>query len=71
MLQGNYQTYLQENQERLAALQDDSEADVILKPYSVRPSLIAFDDITTESDYWINRIMARYYDKNSVVLSDE
>ncbi len=71
LLKGNYQTYLQENQERLAALQDDSEADVILKPYSVRPVLIAFDDITTESDYWINRIMARYYDKNSVVLSDE
>ena len=67
---GDAATYLSENQERLAVLKDENIRDAVLLPYSKKPSMLAFDDITEDSEYWINRIMARYYEKDSVVLGD-
>ena len=46
-----------------------AEAGALL-PYSKRPAMLSFDDINGDKDYWINRIMARYYEKDSVVLGD-
>ena len=65
---GDAATYLRENEERLVVLKDPTVKDAVLLPYSKRPSMLAFDDITEDGDYWINRIMARYYDKDSVAL---
>lgn len=67
---GDAATYLSENQERLAVLKDENIKDAVLLPYSKKPSMLSFDDITEDSEYWINRIMARYYEKDSVVLGD-
>ena len=67
---GDAATYLSENQERLAVLKDENIKDAVLLPYSKKPSMLAFDDITEDSEYWINRIMAKYYEKDSVVLGD-
>ena len=68
IVSGHASTYLAENEERLAILKDESITDAVLKPYSDRPEILAFDDITDDKDYWINRVMARYYGKDSVVL---
>ena len=68
---GNARTFLNENEERLAVLNDDSVKDCVFKPYSVQPELLFFYDISTDKEDWINRAMARYYEKNSVVLENE
>ena len=70
LISGDAATYLKENQERLAVLKDENIKDAVLLPYSKRPTMLSFDDINGDKDYWINRIMARYYEKDSVVLGD-
>ena len=42
--------------------------DAVLLPYSKKPQMLVFDDITEDKEFWINRVMARYYEKESVVL---
>ncbi len=89
---GNATQYKAENAERLSALKDDNNKDVVLKPYEVRPEMLFNQDIIVlsedmlkemkelkeskgyeaweESDIeWINRAMARYYEKDSLTLS--
>ena len=68
---GDAAVYLRENQERLAILQDHNVTDAVLMPYSKKPQMLVFDDITGDKEYWINRVMARYYEKESVVLGGE
>jgi hypothetical protein len=65
---GDAATYLRENEERLAILQDPDVTDAVLLPYSKKPQMLVFDDIMGDKDYWINTIVARYYEKNSVIL---
>ena len=40
-----------------------------VEPYSVKPELLFFDDITDDSDNWKNKGLAEFYGKNSVKLS--
>ena len=68
---GNAAMYLKENEERLEVLKDESVKDAVLKPHSGKPSMLVFDDITDDKEYWINRVMARYYEKESVALGGE
>ena len=65
---GNAKAFLSENEKRLKILQDDSVTDCVFEPYSVEPELLFFYDISTDKENWINKAMARYYGKNSVVL---
>ena len=64
--QNYYATYCS----RLQLLQDPNMKDVVLEPYSTKPSILYFDDITTDSTDWRNQLMAQYYDKDSVVLKE-
>ena len=68
VVSGDAVTYLKENRDRLEILRDTSVKDAVLKPYSKRPSMLVFDDITEDKEYWINIVMARYYEKDSVAL---
>ncbi len=68
VLSGRASEYLAQNRERLEILQDESVKDAVLEPYSDRPVMVSFDDITEDPDFWINNIMARYYQKDSVRL---
>lgn len=45
--------------------------DVIVKPFSVCPQLLFFDDITEDITDWRNGNVTEYYGLNSVRLSDE
>lgn len=64
--QNYYETYCS----RLHLLQDPELKDVVLEPYSTKPAILYFDDITTDSTDWRNQLIAQYYDKDSVVLEE-
>lgn len=64
--QNYYATY----RSRLQLLQDPNMKDVVLEPYSTKPPVLYFDDITTDSADWRNQLIAQYYDKDSVVLKE-
>lgn len=68
VVSGDAATFLKENQERLAVLKDPNVKDAVLASYSKKPEMLVFDDITEDKEFWINRVMARYYEKESVVL---
>jgi hypothetical protein len=68
MATGKAGTYKAEFSERLKVLKDDSIKDVRLKPYSVRPELLYFSDITDDTSDWLNNAVAEYYHKDSVAL---
>ena len=52
-------------------LNDESIKDVVFHPYSRRPYLLFFIDVTDDKDNWINEAYSRYFNKDSVVLSEE
>ena len=63
--------YNEEWQERLAILNDENIKDVVFHPYSRKPYLLFFIDVTDDKTNWINEAYARYFNKNFVVLSEE
>lgn len=65
---GYAQTYYEEHLERRAVLEDDSVKAVSFEPYTYRPYLLFFGDITENPYNWVNRAVASYYGKDSVVL---
>lgn len=68
---GEAQAYYAEYQERLEVLKDDTVKDVRFKPYSYKPYLLFFGDITERPDDWVNYTVSSYYGKNSVTLIKE
>ncbi len=64
------QTYYAEYQERLSILEDESVTDACLEPFSSMPYLLFFGDIAHNSTNWVNTSAARYFGKNSVVLTN-
>lgn len=71
LLQGEASTYYDTAQERLVLLNDDSQQDVVLPRYSVKPWILYFDDVTTDPADWRNVAASNYYQKNSVLLEPE
>ena len=69
--EGEAKIYNEEWQERLIVFNDESITDPVFKPYSRKPYLLFFIDITDDKNNWINEAYARYFNKNSVVLSTE
>lgn len=65
------QTYYAEYQERLSILKDESVKTVYFEPYTYRPYLLFFGDITDDPDDWVNRSMAAYYGKDFVTLIEK
>ncbi|MCR5101136.1 MAG: DUF6056 family protein [Butyrivibrio sp.] len=68
ILNGNAATYARENAKRLEILKDDSIKDVNLDEFTVQPQLLFFSDVTTDTSDWVNKAVAEYYNKDSVVL---
>lgn len=66
---GEAQTYDREYEERLEIL-NGPDKEVTLKPFSVKPWLLCFDDITEDAADWRNGAVANWYYKNSVVLGE-
>ncbi|MDE7197708.1 MAG: hypothetical protein K2O15_02380, partial [Lachnospiraceae bacterium] len=66
VVKGEAQTFYQEAMERHALYTDESIAEVEVTPYSVRPALFDFDDLSEDEGNWLNLAVARYYHKDSV-----
>lgn len=66
LLSGKAKIYRQENRERLQLLKDPNVQNVVVRPYSDPPGLLLFQDISFDSNEWINSAVAEYYGKESV-----
>lgn len=71
LLRGEANAYYDTAMERLDLLKDDSQQDVVLPRYSVKPYVLYFSDITEDPTDWHNIDMREYYQKNSVILEPE
>lgn len=66
LVKGEGQTFYEEAMERHALYTDAELADVEVDPYSVKPALFAFEDLSEDEGNWLNLAVANYYHKNSV-----
>ncbi len=71
LLNGNAQQYGREQEVRRVLLHDPDVADAELEPFSVKPVLLYFSDITEDKEAWENRGIAAFYEKDSVVLKQK
>ncbi|MDE7341904.1 MAG: hypothetical protein K2N80_15350 [Lachnospiraceae bacterium] len=66
LVNGDATVYYEEAMERHALYVDETVTDVVVKPFSARPALFDFEDLTPDEDNWLNLAVADYYHKNSV-----
>ena len=71
LTKGEAQTFYTEAMERHDLYIDESIADVEVRPYSEKPHLFSFDDLSTDPGYWLNLAVTGYYHKDSVRLTEE
>ena len=63
---GEAQTFYQEAMARYEIYTDESITDAVVAPYSARPALFDFTDLSEDEENWMNLAVARYYHKDSV-----
>jgi hypothetical protein len=67
---GKMVTFISQRTERIAILEDESIKDVAFKPLTETHVSFGFDDTSTRANSLINRNLADYYNKESVVVSE-
>lgn len=60
--------FYEESLERYELYQDDSIKEVIVKPYSQKPALFDFYDLSTDRSNWINQGAAAYWNKEYIAM---
>lgn len=68
LVKGEGAVFYEESMERYALYVDESVQDVVVRPFSERPALFDFMDLTEEPGNWLNMAVRAYFHKNSVVL---
>lgn len=63
--------YYAEAMERHELYTDESVTDVTVAPFSARPALFDFGDLTEDEENWLNLAVSEYYHKNSVKLQND
>lgn len=71
IISGEAQLYAQESRQRYELYMQSAGKDVLVTPYSVKPELLFFDDITEDPEDWRNQSLTQYYDLASVALIAE
>lgn len=66
LVNGEAQTFYAEAMARHDIYVDDTITDVEVEPYSAKPALFDFIDLSEDAGNWINLAVARYYHKESV-----
>ncbi|MCM1266976.1 MAG: DUF6056 family protein [Bacteroidales bacterium] len=66
LAKGEAQTFYEEAMERYAVYTDADVEEVVVAPYSEKPYLFAFEDLSEDSGNWLNLAVANYYHKVSV-----
>lgn len=70
LFNGDARTFYAEAMERHKIYTDEEIVEVELKPYSARPALFDFDDLSTDPGNWLNLAVTQYYHKAYVRLED-
>ncbi|MBO4310515.1 MAG: hypothetical protein J5856_05555 [Lachnospiraceae bacterium] len=65
---GFAQAYWVESMERKEILENPEIKNAVIKEHTSKPFYLFVSDITDDPDYWENKAMASYYQKDSVVL---
>lgn len=68
---GEAQQYHAEYEQRCQLLENETNSEVVLPPYSIKPYLLYFNDITEDSSDWVNQALADWYHKDAVMLQAE
>ena len=68
MREGVAKGYRCEIEKRLELLHDNEVLNPEFEAFENRPALLFFSDITTDTEAWENRALARYYEKESTVV---
>ena len=71
LVNGEAQTFYEEAMERHDIYIDEDIVDVEVKPYSARPALFSFDDLSTDRENWLNLAVMQYYHKAYVKLAED
>ncbi len=71
LVRGEAQTFYAEAMERHELYTDEDIKDVEVAPYSAKPYLFSFEDLSEDPGNWLNLAVARYYHKDSVRLVEE
>lgn len=71
LVNGEAQTFYEEAMERHRVYTDDTVMDVKVPPYSARPALFDFQDLSEDAGNWLNLAVTRYYHKNSVRVTED
>ena len=66
LVNGEAQTFYAEAMERHALYEDETVPRVEVAPYSARPALFDFDDLSANENNWLNLAVAWYYHKEYV-----
>lgn len=68
LVNGEAQTFYAEAMKRHEIYTDEEIVDVELKPYSKRPALFDFNDLTEDAGNWLNLAVMEYYHKAYVKI---
>ncbi len=68
LLKGEAQEYRRVSYERLSILKTD-EPNVLVPAHKEIPYVLRWADITTDPAYWVNTLLAEYYQKESVAVA--
>ncbi len=68
---GDGKTYYTEAMQRHEQYIDETVTDVVVEPYSMKPALFDFDDLSEDEGYWLNGAVTGYYHKHSVRLMEK
>lgn len=70
LLKGETQQYSAEMHERINLYENSEVENVVVKPISKIPDCFMDETLKNDPNYWTNKSVARYYNKQSVVLDD-
>ncbi len=68
---GDAAVFYEEAMERHEIYLDETQDDIVLKPYSARPALFDFQDLSPDPGNWINLAVTDYFGKSRVRLAEE
>lgn len=71
LLKGETQQYSAEMHERINLYENSEIKNVVVKPISKIPDCFMDETLKKDPDYWTNKSVAIYYNKDSVVLDNE
>lgn len=71
LLSGEARQWKIEMEAQKEILRDPQIMDAVLEPLTVYPELLYVDDMDTDPEFWVNEVMAEWYQKNSVAIRSE